>query len=493
MNNHCNKFLAIILFATFTASVFSQGYEIKFKINGLKDTTVIFGHWLNQSMYPDDTVFVNKNGEGVFKGKTALPGGMYIVYLPSTRYFEILLDKDQHFYFESDTSDFINTVKFKGSDDNQVFSDFQKYMKTLKERADDLQEKIKNATGDKERETFRSQLKNLGDERIAHIKKIINDNPGLWVSSFLKATIDIDVPEAPLLADGKKDSVWQYYYYRNHYFDNFNVSDARLLRTPLYEDKIMTFINKVIPQMPDSIIPYVDLLIEKSRADSNLFRYMLITLFNHFATSNIMGMDAIYIHIADKYYLTQAWWSDKKFLDDLKDRVEKAKPLMLGKVAPDIQLMNVPADHFIAAETDTALKRYPHAGTQFNLHDVNSKYIVLVFWEADCGHCKTAIPKLHDIYEKSLKSRGDVKIVAVSTLFGEDGKIKWVDFVNKNKLYDWINAWNPYSYQFKIEYDISSTPQIFILDKDKKIVAKRIGPENVEGLIKMLDKINDSK
>jgi hypothetical protein len=73
--------------------------------------------------------------------------------------------------------------------------------------------------------------------------------------------------------------------------------------------------------------------------------------------------------------------------------------------------------------------------------------------------------------------------LAVSTLFGEEGKIKWVDFVNAHKLYDWMNAWNPYSYQYKIQYDILSTPQFFILDKDKKIIAKRIGPEQIEPLI----------
>ncbi len=491
--NYRGRFLILLFTAGIGISAASQGYELKFRINGLKDTTVILGHWLNQSMYPDDTVVVNRNGEGVFKGKSALPGGMYIVYLPSTSYFELLLDKDQHFYFESDTVNFIQSLKFKGSEDNLIFSDFQKYMKLLKDRADSLQNALKNSAGEEEKELLRADLRKLGDERIGYIKKIKKEHTGLWVADFLNATLDIDVPEAPLLPDGRRDSLFQYYYYRNHYFDNFDISDPRLLRTPLYEDKIMTYLNKVIPQVPDSIIPYVDMLIEKSRADSSLFRYMLITLFNHFAKSNIMGMDAVYIHIADKYYINESWWSDKKFLEDLKDRIDKAKPLMIGKIAPDIELIQVPTEHFIAAENDTAVKRFPHVGTQFNLHQLKSDYIVLVFWEADCGHCKTAIPKLYSIYENSLKSKGNVTVLAVSTLFGEDGKEKWVDFINSHKLYDWINAWNPYSYKFKIQYDISSTPQIFILDRDKKIVAKRIGVENVEGIITMLESMEENK
>ena len=76
----------------------------------------------------------------------------------------------------------------------------------------------------------------------------------------------------------------------------------------------------------------------------------------------------------------------------------------------------------------------------------------------------------------------------MSTLFGEEGKVKWVNFVNEHGLYDWINAWNPYSYDFKLKYDVISTPQIFILDENKQIVAKRIGPEQVEEIIKALMK-----
>jgi thiol-disulfide isomerase/thioredoxin/NTP pyrophosphatase (non-canonical NTP hydrolase) len=483
--------LLLLAFSVFSVSdSFSQGYEIKVKINGLKNDTVILGHYLNKSMYPDDTAYLDKNGLGVFKGKKKLPGGLYIVYLPSTSFFEIIIDKNQKFSFEIDTSDFVSSMKVTGSEDNIIFYDFQKYMKSLKEEADEVQKKIEKAANDKEKEDFRKELGKIGDRRIDYIKKINAQHPDLFVSVFLKSTLDIDVPDAPLLADGRRDSTWQYYYYRNHFFDNFDVSDSRLLRTPLYEDKIMTYINRVIPQIAvaDSINPYVDMLIEKSKNDSDLFRYMLITLFNHYAKSNIMGMDGVYVHIADKYYISQSWWSDKKFIDDLKEKVEKAKPLLIGKKAPDAELVQIPDAHFIAAGNDTALKRFPHVGTQFNLHDIKSKYIVLIFWEADCGHCKTVIPKLHEIYESDLKKRNDVTVLAISTLFGEDGKMKWIDFVNKNNLYGWVNAWNPYSYQYKVTYDISYTPQIYLLDKNKKIVAKRIAPEQIEEIISVLDK-----
>ena len=122
--------------------------------------------------------------------------------------------------------------------------------------------------------------------------------------------------------------------------------------------------------------------------------------------------------------------------------MEKTKPLLIGKIAPDIELVLVPAEHFIKAQNDTVLKKFPHVGKHFKISEVEAEFLVLVFWEADCGHCKTAIPNLYEVYENKLEETG-VKVLSVSTLFGEEGKVKWIDFINSHKLYAWMNAWNP--------------------------------------------------
>ncbi len=287
-------------------------------------------------MYPDDTIRLNNKGMGQFTGDHHLPEGMYLIYLPNTRYFEIIMGKDQEFSIEVDTADFIKSMVVKGSEENQVFLDFQKYMVSLRKHADSITaQTAKRKKIPRPGNLLSADLKKINEDRISHIDNISKEHPGLFVSDFLKATLDVAVPDPPRDEKGNiKDSTWQYYYYRSHYFDNFNISDPRLLRTPLYEDKVMTYITKVIPQIPDSLYKPIDFLIEKSRADSNLFRFMLITLFNYYGKSNIMGMDAIQVYIADKYYMNESWWSDAKFMADLKDRVDKTRPLLIGKTAP---------------------------------------------------------------------------------------------------------------------------------------------------------------
>ena len=482
-----STFLIVFLWLNSLSDTSAQGFKIDLKISGISDTTVILGHYLNKSMYADDTIRLDKDGNGVFKGKKALPEGLYIIFVSSSKYFEIIMGKDQDFSIETDTADFINNLKVKGSADNQIFADFRKFMLSLRPEMDSLQKDFQKASSQKDKDKIREKIKNLDTQRKQKIKEIYTKNPDLFISVFLKATLEVDVPEPPKNADGKVDSTWQYWYYRNHFFDNFDPADVRLLYTPMYEDKIMEYLDKVIPQIPDTLNNAVDYLINKSKSDSVLFRYMVITLFNHYGKSNIMGMDAVQVHIAEKYYLTQSWWNDKKFLDDLRERVKILEPLLLGKTAPDVELRMVPTEHFIAAAADTGLKRYPHAGSFFHISDVKADYVVLVFWEATCSHCKKAVPELYRIYKQSLEPMG-VKVIAVSTLFGIDGKEKWVDFVNEHKLYDWINAWNPYDADFKTIYDVRSTPQIYVLNQDKKIIGKHLGPEDVLGLIQAYQK-----
>jgi alkyl hydroperoxide reductase subunit AhpC len=123
---------------------------------------------------------------------------------------------------------------------------------------------------------------------------------------------------------------------------------------------------------------------------------------------------------------------------------------------------------------DTTLKKF------YGLHDVKAKYTILTFWDPDCGHCKKEIPKLYESYEK-LKSFG-AEVYAVATMPVEEVN-KWTDFINQNKL-NWINVADPYHRSnFRFEYDIQSTPQIYVLDQDKKILAKRIAAEQVEDFV----------
>lgn len=465
------------------ANVYAQkGYEIRVKITGLKDTTLILGHHFGSNLYPNDTIRVNAQGSGVFKGNKPLPEGMYLIFLPNKTYFDFLVTENQHFSIENDTSDLFRRIKFTNSKENEIFYNYQFFLSDKRKEMNALVEAKKKATSEAEQKRISDKMKAIDNEVKKYRDNLIKQAPNSFVAKFIKATTDIEVPDPPRDAKGNiTDSLFQYRYYRFHYFDNMDISDVRLLRTPIYEDKLMTYLNKVIPQIPDTIMREVDMLIARSRTSPELFRYMLVTLFNHYGKSQIMGFDDIALYIADKYYLKEATWSDSTYLKKLRKQVEERKPTMMGKVAPEIELLDVPAEHFLMAMNDTAEKKNVYVGRPFRLSNYTKDFTILYFWDTDCGHCKKETPLMYEVYQR-LKNK-NVQVIAISMVFSVEAKAKWVDFINEHRLYDWVNAFYPFSIKFKELYNVVSTPSIFILDKNRRIIAKRIGPEQCEEII----------
>jgi hypothetical protein len=458
--------------------IHAQGYSLKVTINNLADTTIRLGHHFSNLKIPDDTTRLDKNGTGTFKGDKPLPHGMYFILLPNHTYFDILIGDDQEFSISNDTTDFIKHFAVKGSKENELFIAYQRLLNEHNEKAKALSERFKNAKTAKEKDEIRKKLLKL-DETIKKTQQsYINENPGTFFRAFIKATMQVDIPETP---KGKDEKIFQYTYYRKHYFDHFDIADPRLLRTPFYNDKVIAYLDKVLPQVPDSIIPETDTIIKKSQKTPELFRNMLVSLLNHYAKSEIMGMDAVFVHIAEKYYIPEADWSDSTYIEKLKKAVAKTKHLLLGKKSPNFKMVHVPSAHFKAAAHDLTLAKNPHVGKPITLHQIPGDYTVLIFFEADCGHCKKQIPKLKAAFG-SLKDK-NIRFVGMHMLGGIEGKEKWIQIVNEYALYDWINTWNPYEFNYRELYDIQSSPLIYVLDKDKNILAKRIDAEQVESII----------
>jgi hypothetical protein len=70
---------------------------------------------------------------------------------------------------------------------------------------------------------------------------------------------------------------------------------------------------------------------------------------------------------------------------------------------------------------------------------------------------------------------------------------EWKNFIKKNNL-KWINVSDLYNNtKFRDFYDIYSTPVVYLLDEDKKIIAKRLDTEKVRDFINNLQKENKSK
>lgn len=483
------RMLPALLLCFLSFSNVRAQYDIEVLIPDFAGDTLLFGHYLNESIILKDTFFLDSGGSDKISGEESLPPGMYTLYFPNRTRFDLLIDKDQVFSLRTDTLDLLKQTEFKGTEDNEIFYHYLAFLEEQRNRMNNIRQRISNPVNVSDSLQATKEMAVINETVKTYIDRVINENEPSFVSTFLRSMKEVEVPDPPRDEAGNIiDSTFQMRYYKAHYFDNFNISDVRLLRTPMYENKLMNYLDRWVYPVPDSLYKEVDWLVSKSRSDTLLFKYMLTTLLNYYAKSKYVGMDAVYAYIADKYYIQEATWSSPDFIQKLRERVEKITPLVIGKEAPDAQLVIVSDDHFLLAAEDTAVKRNPYVGDFFNLHDVEADFIILYFWEADCGHCRTNIPKLHELYLEKLKELG-VKVVAVNMLGGVEGKVKWIDFVNEHALYDWINAWNPYDFAYREAYDLSSSNLMYLLDKNKKIIAKRINAEQAEKIIEA--KMND--
>jgi thiol-disulfide isomerase/thioredoxin len=471
------------------SAICREGHEIKIHVNGTSDTALILGYYLNKNLYPVDTVYTDSCGNGTFSGEKPLPQGMYFIYLPTGRLFQFLLGKDQMFFIAADTSDFVNKTIVKGSRDNEIFFDFQKLLSEKQRKIKELQLKAGKTKNIRKKKKIEQKIDSLNIQIRQMTLKLSKNNPDLFVSKLILATLNLSAGEQLSAEYGNINSSGHSDYYRNRYFDHFDPFDVRLLRTPLYGDKIRYYLKNIVPQNPDTLIKEVDFLIEGARADSMLFQYLVVVLYNFFRNSDIMGMDAVQVHIAEEYYLKDAWWEKEKYLNTIKNHIRKLKPLLIGQPAPDVELMVLPREHILTALNDSILKAYPHAGELKKLYAVNAEFLVLFFWNADCNDCREILPSLYTLYKKELACR-NVEVIAVSTAFSDEGKVKWIDQINLHKTYDWINAWNPYDYSFMTVYDIRSTPMIYILNRNKEIIAKRLAPEHITEYLRIYNEQN---
>jgi thiol-disulfide isomerase/thioredoxin len=480
------KYLCLLLFSIFFLAsgyeVRAEGYEIKVRIKNLAGKDIILGHHFADKLFSDDTLKLDNLGLGTLKGNTKYPEGLYFFMTPSHAIFDFFMTSNQRFTAETDTLNLFDHLKFYNSPENTAAQDYLKFIVEVQKESAALRETLKTITDSTEIKKAESRLKEISVESKNRVNKLIDGQQNNFVGHFIKANQEIEVPDPPRNSDGRiVDSTFQYRYYRLHFFDNMNLKDARLLRSPVYDQKLNEYLDKVVPKLPDSISSECDKLLTIAESNPDIFRYMLVTLFNKYATSTIMGFDAVFVHIAEKWYIPKATFSDTTFIRQTRETVAAMKPLLLGQTAADLHMLSLPEDHFIQAKTDTALQKNPHSGTFIDLHKIQAKYIILAFWESDCGHCKKAVPELYQVYEK-LKPKG-VEAFAVHMLGGIEGKQKWISFVNEHQLYDWLNVWNPYDFSYKKVYDIRTTPTIYILDQDKKIIAKKLEPKQIEDFL----------
>jgi thiol-disulfide isomerase/thioredoxin len=442
-----------------------DAYKIDVKLINSQDTSLLLVSYYGNTNQIVDTAFLDK-GVYTFSGDEALKGGIYLVVFQNKQYFEMVVDKEQHFSMQTDPSDPVNKMKIKNSQDNIDFYAYLKQVGVYGKKDQDLNKEYKAAEGDKEKQDkIKKEITDV-NEQVKTIKlDFIKEHQGSLFAKILQASEEPDVPIVlPKKDDGSPDSSYIYRYYKAHYFDGFDFADERLLRTPIYANKIKRYFKTILVQRPDTLIKEANMIIEKAKPNKETYKYCIWYFTYESETSQIMGMDEVFVALGKKYYLTgEAYWVNDATLKRMTKRINTLDRLLIGKKAPNMVMQ------------DTLMNLR-------SLHDVKANYTIALFWDPDCGHCKHEINEAQPWTKENAEKYG-VKVFAVCS---DTSVAKWTKKIHEYKIYHWINVDGPRSLteNYHDLYDIISTPTIYLLDKDKNILAKRLNWKQTTDFIK---------
>lgn len=484
MNLLPHRIILISSFIAATSSLAAQSNTISGKITGLSDTTIYLANYYGNKLYYNDTSKVDSKGNYSFKGKPFNEGGKYAFVLPGSKLIEFIV-ADEPIVIDCSADADINKIVVRKSENNRLFYDFVKFINEKRKEREPVDKCLTDSLkSDADKEPCRQQLKALNDQVVKYQRDLIAKHPDLLVSKLIKMSMEIEAPEAPAGLTEEESNRWRYYWYRAHYWDNCELTDPRLVRDQQFHRLVDNYVNRTLPMIPDTMCVEAKKLIDRTGSNEDAFKYIVhfITYFSE--TSKIMCMDRLFVYMVDNYYSKgKATWMKDEKLTEMKKSADEKRFCLCGEKAPDIILPDLTGKKWVSMEKN------------------KGKYTLLVIWESTCGHCKKEIPKLHELYTK-WKKKGLV-VYAVGNDFEND---KWVKFVQEKGL-DWINVsdtpeimkqdsaskliWGGIttlqSLNYRTTWDVNSTPKVYLMDKDFKIIAKQLGAEQIEELLEKLE------
>ncbi|HLZ89759.1 MAG TPA: thioredoxin-like domain-containing protein [Puia sp.] len=450
------------------------GYSIHLHLKPFTGGKVYLGYYYGKIRALADSAQLDANSDGVFAGKERLPGGVYFIVSPGRAVlFELLLDSLQHFSVSADTASLPGSVVFTGSPDNTVFQTYTRYTATKGKEITAAQKELAAAHGKADSARLLEKLKRANTEIQDYRQTLAGKYPNTLLATLFRLLKEPVVPPASGQPGGRYDSLFAYHFFKEHYWDGVSFSDERLSRTPVFEPRLDKYFRDLVPPEADSIEREADRMLLEARVSKAMFQYLLVYFVQKYVNPEYMGQDAVFVHLFERYINTgQAEFFTEKYRKFLDNRAYSLMANLIGEPAANLEMVD-------------------SAGTQRNLYDVTAPFVVICFWDPTCSHCKEIVPRVDSIFHAKWKQEG-VKLYGVMV---DGGREAWLQFIKDHNLTDWIHVYETREHQdagekagqpnYRQLYDVYQTPILYLLDKDKHIVAKKLSYQQIDEVINL--------
>ena len=434
-------FIGLIALANVQANA-ESGYKIEIELSKTPTDTGYLAHFYGSKIVSVDTSIFDKQNKIVFEGAQTLRQGLYLLLAGQVK-LEFIVS-NQRFSIKSDFENQSNSVVI-GSVENSIYFNYKSFLyKSLLSKYSLL----KTSRNPEKDLNLKNQLKALTQKVAGYKSNLFKTYPNSFASKLIKANEFLRKKEN--LNKSKRELI----------FSTIDLNDNRMLYTPYLEEAIVRYLN-LTPFNPDSLVKNCDHLLALSRLNIEVNNFVLHYLIQKFDSQNKPWFDVLYIHLNTKYVLkTLDTKSDTASI--IASNIKRKQALLTGSIAPEINFFDT-------------------TGQRISLHSVKAKYTLVYFWDPDCDHCKIATPQLQSLYNKYNST--DFQVYAVST---QQQYKNWAKYIASNQL-TWINVWEPELIESIYKrYQIGSTPQLFLLDSEKRILSKNISMDELMNYLNML-------
>lgn len=472
MTMRLSVFIASLFLSTSLFAQAGNACEITIRTN-YPDSTIFLGSYYGKKMIVIDSVTANSKGEAIFSRDKKFPEGIYFGVSPDKRMklCEFLVDDIQHFTVQDKPSR-PGVIESTGSPDNELYAAYTDFVNDISGKINNLQQSLKTAASKADSAHISAELKAEGAKLVGYRSRVITEHPNSLLAKLLQIAQVPEAPEMPVLANGKKDSAYPFYYVKEHYWDDVDFYNDICLRTPFFEPKMDDYFKYYVSPDPDSIISEVNYILLSARAGDDMFRFLLGKFTDKYINPTYMGQDKVFLFLFENYFTRgdTAWLNDKQ-KKYIFDRGYSLMANQLGDYAPQLNV-------------------YDTLGNAVSLYKIKSPYTFVAFWDPHCSHCKLQVPRVDSFYEAKWKKEG-VAVLAVCV--NNEVLPDWKKFIIENKLAGWIHTYEPDEIMeaqekagqpgFHQLFDIQQTPTFYLLDEDKRIIAKSLTIDQFDTLL----------
>ena len=379
----------------------------------------------------------------------AKPGTYRIKYSMKRNGFIDFFFNKEDVIFVFNPKDSNNTVIFKESIENQLYSSFTKKIYKAQFTLDSLQS-----------EYFRNPsalIKEAYKKSLAKVKKVEKDyilnSKGKLVNHFIKASLRYNSPEIferPLNYINSSIA---------HFFDDVDFSNKTLNNSTFLFDKISEYVlalNFAVDpvQKEETYKKSCNVAITKAKTTSfkaDIINY-LISQFSEIKNATLVD------HLFANYFNKLPKENQNiRF----KNKILTQLRIAIGRVAPEI----------IWYENDKELRLS-------SLKD--GLNYVLIFYSTGCSHCLREVPEIYEY----MKGKTNTKVIAFAMETSDD---VWSNYRLKMPGWHHVLGLGKWENPTAKTYQINSTPSYFVLGMDKQIIAI---PRSIDDLKFILDELN---